>query len=330
MYEEIFTHGTEHFAGLAISEQWHEQRYPVIRLNLTGLCDPNTLNAELMARWSAACVQAGLSELAALAPHCDEISTLIFKCSALLSQSQTRVVVLIADSDYPLTATLHQRKTLLANQELMRELFLQLSDMSQVHFMLLTGNLHYRIMEGNWGSPIANLSQHREWAQLLGYTQQELETYFAPYLTEAAARLELSLTELLTQLKRHYGGYCFNYYDPSAQVYCPWSLNHFLAQMLEPDKVPEFGTYWLQQTQLKPKLQALAQAFEPELQDLIQRQPGYFVSRYILSAEAQYIKLWQALNLGLISIKQMPEEDNSYGCPNLEMERSLQRIFELA
>lgn len=36
-----------------------------------------------------------------------------------------------------------------------------------------------------------------------------------------------------------------------------------------------------------------------------------------------------ALNLGLISIKQMPEEGNSYGCPNLEMERSLQRIFEL-
>lgn len=37
-----------------------------------------------------------------------------------------------------------------------------------------------------------------------------------------------------------------------------------------------------------------------------------------------------ALNLGLISIKQIPEEGNSYGCPNLEMERSLQRIFELA
>ena len=145
-------------------------------------------------------MQAGLSELAALAPHCDEISTLIFKCSALLSQSQTRVVGLVADCDYPLTATLHQRKTLLANQELMRELFLQLSDMSQVHFMLLTGNLHYRIMEGNWGSPIANLSQHWEWAQLLGYTQQELETYFAPYLKEAAARLKLPLTELLTQL----------------------------------------------------------------------------------------------------------------------------------
>ena len=44
---------------------------------------------------------------------------------------------------------------------------------------------------------------------------------------------------------------------------------------------------------------------------------------------ARYIQLWQALNLGFISIKHIPEEGNSYGCPNLEMERSLKRIFEL-
>lgn len=67
--KELFTHGTESFTGLAVQGIWHEPLNPhVILVDLRGLCDPATLEHDLIERLCDALSAAGFPEARAL-PH---------------------------------------------------------------------------------------------------------------------------------------------------------------------------------------------------------------------------------------------------------------------
>lgn len=77
MLEELFSHGTEHCANLAIAEHWQEKRYPVISLSLEGLSDPATIDAEVTSRLAAAFVKAGFHDAAPISgPLVESLGTL--------------------------------------------------------------------------------------------------------------------------------------------------------------------------------------------------------------------------------------------------------------
>ena len=66
---------------------------------------------------------------------------------------------------------------------------------------------------------------------LTGYTQDELEHYFSPYMPAVEKRLKLNRAELLGQLKHWYNGYSW---DTETFVYNPFSvLCFFPAQSFE-------------------------------------------------------------------------------------------------
>lgn len=48
------------------------------------------------------------------------------------------------------------------------------------------------------------------YAEMLGYTQDELESYFSEYLGQLVENMECSLEELKAQLAHHYNGYRFS------------------------------------------------------------------------------------------------------------------------
>ena len=69
---------------------------------------------------------------------------------------------------------------------------------------------------------------------VLGYTQTELETYFADYLQPCAAAQEISREQLLRKIQQWYNGYSWNGKD---RVYNPFSISNLFANN-------EFDNYW--------------------------------------------------------------------------------------
>jgi len=74
-------------------------------------------------------------------------------------------------------------------------------------------------------------------AQLLGYTQKEIEEYFFQYLQDLAKDKEKTVSELMADLKKWYNGYRFS--DKNVYVYNPFSLLYSLNKK-------KFENYWYQ------------------------------------------------------------------------------------
>ena len=181
MLFELFMHGTENFKGLAVYDTWpKKQCYPTILISLYGLDKPEIFEAKLCEKLSKAFKKAGLDELY-------DRTKSITKLGALFVETQFDLeahgsVWLIDEWDFPLSANLDNRPAFDANTRVLQELFLNLRDLCNVRFMLVTGIMRYQNTSLLSGQDINDISMEPDFADLLGYTQTELETNFAPYI----------------------------------------------------------------------------------------------------------------------------------------------------
>lgn len=74
----------------------------------------------------------------------------------------------------------------------------------------------------------------------MGFTREEVQTYFGPYIAKSAEVLSIGQNELLDLLAAHYDGFCFEE-TGTKRVFAPWSLLNFLAQ---PDR--GLKDYWFE------------------------------------------------------------------------------------
>jgi hypothetical protein len=81
---------------------------------------------------------------------------------------------------------------------------------------------------------VFDYSLFKEYAMLLGFTLNELQDYFQPYLVETAKYLDISEKELLKAIRYKYEGFSF---DGVSKAYNPFCMLNFL-------KLKQFGNYW--------------------------------------------------------------------------------------
>ena len=74
---------------------------------------------------------------------------------------------------------------------------------------------------------LTDISMHRDYATMFGYTQEEFETYFADRIESACRQLKQSEKQLLPEIKQWYDGYRFE--EESETVYNPVSLAQFFT-----------------------------------------------------------------------------------------------------
>ncbi len=85
---------------------------------------------------------------------------------------------------------------------------------------------------------LTDISMNENYATMLGYTQKELEQYFATYIDRAVISRETTREKLLEDIKTWYDGYCF---APKAEtVYNPVSVGFFFYENSE-----FFNPYWI-------------------------------------------------------------------------------------
>ena len=244
--QELFAHGASDnpaFAGLAVQARWPHGIFPVVRLSLAGLTNPNMLSADLAARLCSAFEAAGFTEAVALSAQGFSLTETLGELEVMTHE--TDLVVLIDDWDFPLAAQCHNSAAFDANYQVLRQLEVWLRELPNLWFTLLTGECYFKSSTIWGGNDVRNLTWEPAYADLLGYTAAELTTYFEDYLEVAAALLHLGTKELYFELERHYGGFCF---DQAAQVkvFCPLAINRFFAQVVGPDHaatIPTFGDY---------------------------------------------------------------------------------------
>ena len=149
-----------------------------------------------------------------------------------------RVVILIDEYDKPILDNLHSP----ARDEIKEALkgfytVIKASD-EYLRFVLLTGVTKFAKVSVFSGlNNLQDLTMDERYADMLGITQTELETYFADRLPLLAEKENLSLSALLDKIRFWYNGYRFS--TRAITVYNPYSTLHLFEEQ-------QFKFHWFE------------------------------------------------------------------------------------
>ena len=181
--KEFFEGNEALFAGLYIHDRhdW-SKRHPVVRLSFGGgsFLERGTLEANVMEQLAAAERRAGL-----VAEYLTAAGRFAYLLEALHGQTGRRVAVLVDEYDKPiLDALVEAPEVARANRDYLRGLYGVIKDCdAHVRFTFLTGISKFSKV--NLFSQLNNLTDltlDRRYSSICGYTEDDLDTVFAPEL----------------------------------------------------------------------------------------------------------------------------------------------------
>ncbi len=219
----IFSGKRNLFKGLWIENQrdWNNQ-HPVIHLSFSSI-GYKTLGLE-------AAISAELQTISNSLGIVLEESSIERQFRELIKKAaqQRKVVLLIDEYDKPLIDYLDDIPQAKANQQILKMFYSVIKDSDPyLEFMLITGVSKFsKVSVFSDLNNLYDLTLDHKAATLFGYTQAELEHYFAPYFPAAEQRLKLSREDLLAKLRHWYNGYSW---DTENFVYNPYSILSFFS-----------------------------------------------------------------------------------------------------
>ena len=336
---ELYTNGVKNFEGLAIHDMWQRDRYPVVDLSFFGLSNPETFESHLCSRLRTAFAIAGFGAALDIAPQIDNIVDLTGYLDYLRGQQD--IVLLIDECDFPLSSNLYDREAFEKNKEILNQFYAWIRDIDNLEFLMLTGIARYRDTSLFTGQTVKDISMKTRYADLLGYTQEEVEYYFAEHIKEAAARLKISTDELCHKLAAFYRGFCFDK-DGQGRLYCPLSINEFFDQLAgSTEQVPKFGYFWMESSNSSPALRTFLEhaQLKSDFLDQVQGSGVELTQAEISNANGYSGLNYKALlvQTGYLSIDCIQNPAQVYKgwrmccCkfPNLEVEQRCVKIFLL-
>jgi hypothetical protein len=240
----LFEGRRELFDGLWIAEhgEWEWREHPVILLDFNGISHetPEILTASLQEHIG---LQARANEIS--------IQTTMLKGQfmeliiALHQKTGEKVVILVDEYDKPLIDHLGKGEAELdiakGNRDTLKQFFgvIKENNVADVlRFVFITGVSKFsRVSIFSELNNLADLTMNRHYAEMLGYTQEELETCFAEYVALFARETDQTAQEVLDRLRLMYNGYRFS--EKNAQVYNPFSVLSALQEQA-------FRNYWFE------------------------------------------------------------------------------------
>ena len=338
MLKDLFEHGTTNFTGKAIYDIWHEKTYPVLTLSFLDKTNPKTFEADLCRALRDAFYDAGFHEVYDFIPDCNDFQTLSGRLVRQVLKGQ-QVVLLIDEWDDPLSSNLNNRADYEQLTAMMRHLYTWIRESHAFWFVLVTGIGRYQNTSFFTGEFFTDISMEPYFAALVGYTQEELQQYFAPYITRSAWLNHISEDEMLEQIKLYYDGFCFDQ-DGLVKVYSPWSINCFFSQVeIYPDRIPSFDSFWMDNANAPSAIRSYIKLHRPNLSFLEQvKSNGIKLSQSYIKAtntidDMPFLRLM--INTGYMTIKEKlppnPDKPNarSYLCnfTNIEVEELYAEII---
>ena len=315
MLEELFSHGAKdnrYFDGLAVQSLWTDtNRYPVINLTLYGHYDPDTFEHDLRKMLHSAFQKVGFTQVVFLDYKNSSLSDLLVDIGVIIDG--TDIVFLLDEWDYPLSANLDNFKAYDNNRKVLSVLFRWLRQLRNVRFILITGIGRYEDTSFFTGQDVVDVSMEPLFADLVGYTEDEVKTYFAPHIKAATKLLDCSEDELLGKLKQQYDGFCFDK-NAETSLYCTWSVNNFFQQIVAyPNTKPNFTNFWMHNANAPKALRTFLASRKVDLTFLDElKNPGVEIKRGDFDEPTSFERVAFAplmVQTGYLSIKKVVNPD---------------------
>ncbi|MFN8393953.1 MAG: ATP-binding protein [Bacteroidia bacterium] len=253
---EILSGNRAPFAGLWIEDKIDWQPGPVIHLDFSKIVKLSE-NLETAIGIELDAIAASYSILLGSGTNALKFRTLIEQLGA-----GTRVSVLIDEYDKPIIDHIDDLPRAEANRQVIRDLYSVVKGSDGfIRFFFVTGVSKFT--QVSIFSDLNNLNDitlDPAYSQMLGYTEEELKTYFAAYIEPIEKRYEGIYPDIYQAIKEWYNGYSW---DGEHFVYNPFSILKFLSQR-------RFADFWFS-TGTPSFLMKLLKAREYPIHDLSSR-----------------------------------------------------------
>jgi len=219
---------TAGYPALAINSlDWEWKKYPVIRIDL----NPGDYKAkgtdmlnEIINLWLESCAK----KYSVSIKGENSVSRFFNLIETLHDKYNEKVVVIIDEYDKPLLNTFNAPSVHVKLRDALKGFYGVLKSADQyLHFVLLTGVSkfsHVSIFSDL--NQLVDLSLDPRYADICGFTQEEIEQNFEPEIQSILHEKERSRDEYFNNLRRFYNGYRFS--KKLLLIYNPFGLlNHF-------------------------------------------------------------------------------------------------------
>jgi Predicted AAA-ATPase/PD-(D/E)XK nuclease superfamily len=217
---ELFSGNKELFKGLWIEDKWDwSDTYPIIRMSLDSIGHKIGLEKALVKNLNKIARPFGVSlENTNAGLAFEEL------IEAVVEKTGKQVVILIDEYDRPIIDYIDPYNLSKANEQrdILKDFFSILKDASNhIRLLFITGVSKFaRVSIFSDLNHLIDLTLDPQYVALCGYTQAELEHYFAPYFN-------VMPPETLEKMKLWYNGYSW---DGETFVYNPFSVLKFFWQ----------------------------------------------------------------------------------------------------
>lgn len=230
----IYLGERELFKGLWIEDRWDWQKtHPVLHFSFSGMGYQSLgLEAAIEAELRV------LGERFGIVFEQQGISRMFRELIAKLAAERGQVVLLIDEYDKPLIDYLDNVELAKANQTILKTFYSVIKDSDPyIEFLLLTGISKFsKVSLFSDLNNLKDITLHRDFVTLTGYTQQEIEHYFGDSIEQIAAEKGKSKADLLVEIRTWYNGYSW---DGRTTLYNPFSFMSFIDAR-------EFRNFWFE------------------------------------------------------------------------------------
>ena len=314
----IFEGKKELFEGLAISDKqdftW--EKHPVLHLDLnTNHYDASQVLeqklGEALNQWE---LQYDCSRMdLPLGMRFENV----IRCAC--EQTGHRVVILVDEYDKPLLQAIGNPELQEAFRSILKGFYGALKSMDGcIRFAMLTGVTKFgKVSVFSDLNNLRDISMSRQYYDICGITQEELESEFDTEINALATALGLTWKECLEMMRRRYDGYHFEESAPG--MFNPFSVLNTFAEL-------KFGSYWFE-TGTPTYLVQLLQKYDYNLEEMSRVECDSDTLNSIDSESSNPIPvIYQS---GYLTIRDYDPQFRTYtlGFPNEEVEEGFTKFL---
>ena len=325
--EQIFKGNKELFKGLYIYDMYEFEEYPVIRLNMISINSNEIEQVRLQLMKQVEKLGRAFNviesmDLSVSTPS-DYLESLI---EAVSAKHNKKVVILIDEYDYPLIENLHSDDFESIKEEIANFYNIFKAEEENIRFCFLTGVTRFQhVSIFSKLNNLIDISSSPEYAALCGYTDEELDHYFAPYIENYYEENSITKVEekeaFRKSIKDYYDGYRFSIRN-EVTMYNPVSVGKFFMGGCS------FENFWIEtgaQSLVNEIVERNAHIFREsdEFPVPISKTTKFEVKRIFTEHPDTGYVLSYLLQAGYLTIKREEAGDYILSYPNLEVKDAM-------